>query len=259
MHAWAVYGSDGAELFCAVRSTGRLQVVSIADEPRDDPHRRGAILALVFTPWRTARVVARPPLRVRYFVLAGLLWFPALVGGGSLGRTLHDRLERIAPQAALMGTVATSMVSPAPPAWRIAIAVGAWLAGSVACGAVLVGLGGAILGALLRDRQTGRRLGAAASLFAPIFAFAVGIALSADVVRVHGRRDWLATALFAMRALWPMAGWGALAATGARRAARPMLPPAWCAVGFVVASIAVLRIASEAAALPLVLVNWLAQ
>jgi hypothetical protein len=235
--------------------------MSIADDTRDDHPRMRAILALVFTPWRTARVVVRPPLRVRYFVLAGLLWFPALAGGGSLGRALHDRLERIAPapQAALIGAVSTSMVSPAPPAWRITIAVAAWLVGSIACGAVLVGLGGAVLGALLRDRQTGRRLGAAASLFAPIFAFALGLALSADVVLVHGRRDWLATALVGALALWPMVGWGSLAATGASRAARPLLPPAWCGVGFVVASVVVVRIASEAAALPLVLVSWLAQ
>jgi len=216
-----------------------------------------AILAMVFTPWRAARVVARPPGRVRTFVLVGLLWFPALVAGGSLGSALRDRFLQLAPQAALMGTVAIS--SPAPSASSIAIAAAAWLVSSVACGAALVGLGGAILGALLRDAQAGRRLGAAASLFAPIFAFAMGIAMTADVVLVHNHRDWLATALVGALALWPVAGWASLAATAARRAARPLLPPAWCAAGFAVASVVVVRIASEAAALPLVLVRWLTQ
>jgi hypothetical protein len=122
---------------------------------------------------------------------------------------------------------------------------------------LLVGLGGAILGALLRDRALGRRLGAAASLFAPIVAFASGVALSADVVWVHGRRDWLATALVGALVVWPVTGWGILAGTAARRAARPRLPPAWCGVGFAVASLAVLRIASEASLLPLVVVRWL--
>lgn len=228
-----------------------------AEDPRDRRRRIGTILALVFTPWRAGRIVAQPPLRVRYFVLVGLLWFPALVGGERLGNALHHRFTLSAPQANLMATVASGIVSATPPAWRIVVGVAAWLVGSVACGAVLVGLGGAILGALLRDRPLGRRVGAVASLFAPIFAFASGVALSADVVRVHGQRDGLAAALVAALALWPVAGWGMLAAAAASGAARPRLSPGWCAAGFAIASIVVLRIASEVAVLPLVVVRWL--
>lgn len=216
------------------------------------------MLAMVFAPWRAGRIVERPPLRVWYFVLVGLLRFPALWGGGWLGHALHQRCALSAPQANLMATVAFGVVSPTPPAWRIAVGAAAWLVGSVACGVVVVGLGGAILGALLRDRPLGRRLGAVASLLGPIFAFASGVALSADVVVVDGRRDWLATGLVGALVLWSVFGWGLLAAAAARRTARPRLPPAWCAAGFAVASIAVLRIASEASVLPLVLVRWLA-
>jgi hypothetical protein len=217
----------------------------------------GAILAMLVTPWRAGGIVERPPRRVRYFVLVGLLWFPALVGGGSLGRALQQRFELPAPQANLMATVAFGVVSHPLPAWRIVVGAAAWLVGSIACGAVVVGLGGAILGALLRDRPLGLRLGAVASLYAPIFAFASGVALSAEVVLVHGQRDWLATAIVAALALWPVVGWGVLAAAADRRAARPRLPPAWCAAGFAIASIVVLRVASEALALPLVVVRWL--
>jgi hypothetical protein len=53
-----------------------------------------------------------------------------------------------------MGTVASATVSPAP-AWRITLGAAAWLAGAIACGAALVGLGGAMLSASLRDRQAG--------------------------------------------------------------------------------------------------------
>lgn len=212
---------------------------------------------MVFAPWRADRIVERLPRRVRYFVLVGLLWFPALVGGGSLGRALQQRFELPAPQANLMGTVALGVVSRPLPVGRIVVGAAAWLIGSVACGAVVVGLGGAILGALLRDRALGRRLGAVASLYAPIFAFASGVALSAEVVLVHGQRDWLATAMVVVLALWPVAGWGVLAAAAARRAERPRLSPAGCAAGFAIASIVVLRLASEASALPLVVVHWL--
>lgn len=62
-------------------------------------------------------------------------------------------------------------------------------------------------------------IGAVASLFAPMFAFAAGIALMADVLLVHGRRDWLGSALVAVLVLWPIAGWAILAATAARDAA----------------------------------------
>jgi hypothetical protein len=232
-----------------------------ADDARDSRCRLGAILGLVVTPWRAGRIVARPPLRIRYFVLVGLLWFPALWGGGSLGHALHQRFELPAPQANLMGTVATGVVASAPT-WRIALGVAVWLAGSIACGAVLVELGGALLGALLRDRQLGGRLGAVAILFAPIFALASGVALTADVVWVHGRRDWLAVAVVGVLALWPVAGWGALARAAARHVARPRLPPAGCAagfaVGFAIAVVVVQRLASEALALVPGLVRWLA-
>lgn len=226
------------------------------DDVRHDRPRRAAILA-VLTPWRAGRLAARPPLRVRYFVMIGLLWYPAILAGSSAGSALHDRLVRIAPQAALMGAVAT--VSTAPSlvvAWRVIVFAAAWLVGGVACGAVLVGLGSAILGALLRDRPVGSSFAAVASLFSPIAAFATGMALAADVWVIH-RRDWLATALVGALALWSVVGWTVLAATAARRVDRPRLRPAWCAASFALASIVVLRIASEAAFLPLVFARWL--
>lgn len=238
---------------------GTLRAVNSVDDSGDRRRRLDAMLAMVCAPWRAGQIVEHPPLRVWYFVLVGLLWLPALWGGGWLGHALHQRFELSAPQANLMATVASGVVSPTPPAWRIVVGAAAWLVGSVAWGVVVVGLGGAILGALLRDRPLGRRLGAVASLLGPILAFASGVALSAGVVVVDGHRDWLATALVGALALWPVLGWGLLAAAAARRTARPRLPPVWCAAGFAVASIAVLRIASEASVLPLVVVRWLVE
>lgn len=216
-----------------------------------------AVLVTMFTPWRIPRIASerRQARRVWYFALVGLLVIPAVVGGTSAGRALRERGERIAPQASLMGSVARSSLSQAPPLWRIAAAAGAWLGSGVASGAIVVGLGGALLGALLRDREAGRRLGALTSPFAPVFAFATGVAFGAEVVLARGPRDWPATAVAASLALWAVASCGAVAWTAARQVARPLLSPVWCGAGFAIASIVIWRIASEAAFLPVTLLR----
>jgi hypothetical protein len=75
----------------------------------------GALPAMVIAPWRAGRIVDRPPRRVRYFALVGLLWFPALLGGERLGNALHHRFVLTAPQANLMATVASGIHSVPMP------------------------------------------------------------------------------------------------------------------------------------------------
>lgn len=209
------------------------------------------ILAALVAPRFASAAVAqrRAPLRVRYFVLLGLLLMPAFIAGLHLGVALvESRPPPLpAPQANMLEVIVNGLVANRwPAAARYAAFAGAWLVGGLAAGVVLLLAGGLLLGALLRDRAIGRVVGALAALFAPIFSLAVSLVLA----HYAGRAGVAGLVLGGLLAVLVVVRWALLAWGAARQATRPLLPPAGCAAVFSLGSVLVWRLANEVAFLP---------